>query len=171
MPARSLAASRFLVSSSRWQDWRWPGSSETGARAGSTSLQIGITYGQRGWKRQPVGGFSIDGGWPWICTRRSTSASRRGSEPISPHVYGWWGFLKICSTPPFSATSAAYMTTTSSAISATTPRAWDADGLQELERTCARRLPRDVFVQAHRLGELLPDLVHRVQARHRVLED
>ena len=55
---------------------------------GSSVLQMSITYGQRGWKRQPFGGFSSDGGGPWICTRRSTSASRRGSEPSRPHVYG-----------------------------------------------------------------------------------
>ena len=34
-----------------------------------------------------------------------------------------------------------------------------------------RRLRRDVVVQHHRLDELLADRVHRVQRRHRVLED
>ena len=49
---------------------------------------------QRGWNRQPAGGVSSDGGWPGICTSRSTSRSRRGSEPSSPHVYGWRGSLE-----------------------------------------------------------------------------
>ncbi len=64
------------------------------ASSGSSSWQTGITYGQRGWKRQPGGGMSSDGGWPGICTSRSTSWSSRGSEPSRPHVYGWCGRWK-----------------------------------------------------------------------------
>ena len=37
-------------------------------------------------------------------------------------MYGWWGRLKIEPTVPSSTTFAAYMTTMSSATSATTPR-------------------------------------------------
>ena len=39
-------------------------------------------------------------------------------------MYGWCGRVKISSTVPSSATRPAYITTTSSAISATTPRSW-----------------------------------------------
>ena len=37
-------------------------------------------------------------------------------------MYGWCGREKIASVVPLSATRPAYMTTTSSAVSATTPR-------------------------------------------------
>src|SRR5919204_525982 len=77
MPARSLCASRSFVASSRWQACRCAESSLSGASAGSVVLQISITYGHRGWNRQPRGGLSRDGGWPVICTSRSTSASSR----------------------------------------------------------------------------------------------
>ena len=96
--------------------------SRPGPSAGSVSLQIGITYGQRGWNRQPRGGKRSDGGWPEIWTSRSTSWCRRGSEPSNPQVYGWFGRWKRSCTSPSSWMRAAYMTTTSSATSATTPR-------------------------------------------------
>src|SRR6266516_6722915 len=86
VPARSFSASLSFVSSSRWQAWKWSESSLTGASKGSVVLQTSITYGQRGWNRQPLGGFRSEGGWPVIWTRRSTSASSRGSEPRRPHV-------------------------------------------------------------------------------------
>ena len=73
-----------LPSSSRWQACRCCGSFETGSSAGSTDLQSASTYGQRGWKRQPCGGFSSDGGWPWIWTRRSTSDVDPHSDPSRP---------------------------------------------------------------------------------------
>ena len=38
-----------------------------------------------------LGGRSSDGGCPGICTRRSRSMSRLGSEPSRPHVYGCCG--------------------------------------------------------------------------------
>src|SRR5438874_1815197 len=124
VPSISFWASRSFVSSSRWHAARWAGSSVTGLSGGSSFLQMSITYGHRGWKRHPCGGFSSEGGCPLIWTRRSRSVSSRGREPSRPHVYGMCGRRKIESTDPCSTTSAAYMTTTSSAVSATTPRSW-----------------------------------------------
>src|SRR6478736_763417 len=43
---------------------------------------------------------------------------------MRPHVYGWRGSLKIERTGPRSTMRAAYITITSSAVSATTPRSW-----------------------------------------------
>jgi hypothetical protein len=43
VPSSSFAASRSLVSSSRWQRWRCSGSVEIGDRAGCSVLQISIT--------------------------------------------------------------------------------------------------------------------------------
>jgi hypothetical protein len=50
-------------------------------------------------------------------------------------------------------------------------RVRDPDRLQQLERTQLRVAVRHVPMQHHRLDELLPDRVHRIQRRHRVLED
>ena len=47
----------------------------------------------------------------------------------------------------------------------------DADELQHLDGLVARRLLGDVVVRAHRLHELRPDAVERVQRGERVLED
>ena len=93
--SEAVAASRSFVSSSRWQRCEWSVSPVTPAQLGQLlACRSSITYGQRGWKRQPRGGLSSDGGWPGIWVSRSTSASRRGSEPSRPHVYGWCGRLK-----------------------------------------------------------------------------
>ena len=49
---------------------------------------------------------------------------RRGMDFNRPRVYGWSGSLKILLTSPYSISFPAYMTMTSSAISATTPISW-----------------------------------------------
>src|SRR4051812_41072781 len=84
--SRSLAASRFFVSSSRWHASRWSIASGAGRKSGTTVRHTLITCGQRGLNRQPFGGLSSDGGDPGICVRRSTSTPMRGNEPSSPHV-------------------------------------------------------------------------------------
>src|SRR5262249_30293188 len=86
MAPSSRAASRAFVSPSRWHACRCSDSPVTGRRSGSTERQTSMAYAQRGWNRQPRGGRSSDGGWPSIWTRRATSASSRGREPIRPHV-------------------------------------------------------------------------------------
>ena len=59
---------------------------------GSTVRWRSRTYGQRGWKRQPDGGSTSDGGRPGIGTSSAPSgASSRGIERSSPHVYGCCG--------------------------------------------------------------------------------
>src|SRR6266567_2950045 len=89
------------------------------------------------------------------------------------------------------------MASTSSAVSATTPRscvmkmnalphtpgelmrivvdaslgARDPDRLQELDRAGARNTRGDIPVELDRLDQLVPDRLHGVQRRHRVLED
>ena len=177
-----------------------------------------------------------------ICESRSSSTSSRGSDPSSPHVYGCRGCSKSEKTGARSTTLAPYITTISSAVSATTPRSWvmrttavparrleladetedlrlrrhverrrrlvrdqerglvderhrdhdalphaarrtgadgrrsafrarDADLAQPFDRPVARLPGRDVTVEQHRLHELAADAQHRVERRHRVLED
>ncbi len=78
--------------------------------------------GQRGSKRQPSGGASSDGGAPGIAARRRTRGrSGRGIDPRRPHVYGCCGSRKSCVFGASSTTRPAYITTTRSASSATTP--------------------------------------------------
>ena len=91
--------------------------------AGSSCGQSEKTYGQRGWNGQPVGTRMRLGGLPAIGWRRSLrGVSSRGIDWRSPHVYGCWGVERIVASGPRSATRPAYMTATSSAVSATTPR-------------------------------------------------
>ena len=99
--ASSFAASRSLVSSSRQQPGRGPRRPRSGASSGTFGRQTSITYGQRGWKRQPGGGRSSEGGWPGICVsaldvgRRAAAASRSG-----PTCTGGAGASKIVAHRP-----------------------------------------------------------------------
>src|SRR6202171_4802983 len=69
--------------------------------------------GQRGVKAHPEGGWIRSGGNPSIERNRSLrSASMRGSERSSDHVYGCCGLSKICSTGPCSTIWPPYMTRT-----------------------------------------------------------
>src|SRR2546427_7088514 len=100
---------------------RWPGPARA-SRSGST-WHASKTYGQRGAKEQPGARSMRDGGRPSIGRSRFVRGlSIRGIDASRPHVYGCWGSLKICSLVPLSITRPAYITVTSSAISATTPR-------------------------------------------------
>ena len=47
----------------------------------------------------------------------------------------------------------------------------DADELEHLDRDLARLAPRLALVQPHRLADLIADGEHRVERRHRLLED
>src|SRR4029079_8429072 len=82
------APRRAFSSALRKQASRCVGSAPVGVASGSCCRQRSNAYAQRGWKRQPCGGRSSDGGCPPICVRRSTVPSSRGSDPRSPHVYG-----------------------------------------------------------------------------------
>src|SRR5581483_1991656 len=108
--------------SSRWQRNRWSSPTVDSSSSGRSRRQTSITNWQRGWNGQPLGGRSSDGGWPGIWSSRPPAALRRGSEPSRPHVYGISGFANRSSTDACSTTRPPYMTITSSAISATTPR-------------------------------------------------
>src|SRR5207244_11719068 len=72
--------------SAKWQAEHWAVPS-TGRSSGVSSRHIGWAKRQRGWKAQPGGGGSIDGGLPVIGTSRSRPwSSSRGSEASSPSV-------------------------------------------------------------------------------------
>ena len=59
----------------------WPAPPSTGASCGSTRLWASRTYGQRGWKWQPLGRWIRLGGRPEIGTSSSSRGlSRRGIE-------------------------------------------------------------------------------------------
>ncbi len=147
------------------------GRSSAGVASGSSPRQRSNAYAHRGRNLQPVGGRRSDGGWPRICESRSSSTSRRGSEPSSPHVYGCSGCSKSENTGACSATRAAYMTTMSSAVSATTPRSWvmrttavPCSAWSSLDEAEDLRLRRHV----ERGGRLVGDQERRVvDERHR----
>ena len=67
---------------------------------------------------------SRSGGDPAIGTSRSRCTSERAIEFISPWVYGWAGWSYTVWMGPPSILAPAYITTTRSATSATTPRSW-----------------------------------------------
>ena len=46
-----------------------------------------------------------------------------------------------------------------------------ADEVEEVDTPLARRLAAHILVRPHRLGELVPDLQHRVERGHRILKD
>jgi hypothetical protein len=77
----------------------------------------------RGWKGQPAGRLNGCGIDPVIVgAARAASTRCSGSTCSNAFVYGCFGSWKMSSTLPCSTTRPRYMTTTSSAISATTPR-------------------------------------------------
>ena len=99
------------------------GSREHGSSSGSVSLQIGITYGQRGWKRQPAGGKQQRRRLPGdLDEPLDVLVQARQRAEQAPRVRMVRPAGRESRTSPSSWMRAAYMTTTSSAISATTPR-------------------------------------------------
>ena len=97
----------------------------TPARA-AVPLGAGVTaIGHRGANGQPGGRSTSSGGCPAIGTRGARAAlSTRGTAPSRPIVYGIRGRANSSSTAAFSTGRPAYMTSTSSAVPATTPRSW-----------------------------------------------
>src|SRR5262249_32940189 len=90
------------------------------ASGGSCATHRSLERGQRGAKVHWSGSIVSDGTRPGISWRRP--APRRGSAPSRPIVYGCCGDAKSSYTSASSTFRPAYMTTTRSAMSATTPR-------------------------------------------------
>src|SRR4029077_10752749 len=93
----------------RWQAVKRSGF--TSRQAGSSVRQCGMALGQRGWKRQPVGGLiglgiSPDSTMRW---RRVPGWSGRAAES-SACVYGWSGAAYTASHGPVSTSLPEYMT-------------------------------------------------------------
>ena len=89
---------------------------------GSSVAAVERVRAARRGTRQPAGSASIDGGWPGIVeSRRDLGRSSRGIEPSSPHVYGCCGLRNTRASCPARPSGPAYITTTRSAMSATTP--------------------------------------------------
>ena len=79
----------------------------------------------RGWNGQHSGMLIRLGGVPWMEYSRSpVPRSSRGTERISPRVYGCFGSAKMTSVAPRSTTRPAYITLMRSHIPETTPRSW-----------------------------------------------
>ena len=81
------------ICSVQWQATRWlgftPGISGTRSTGRSVSHFVSWRYGQRVWKRHPVGGFDGEGRSPVsrICSRRSSmSGSGTGTADMSARV-------------------------------------------------------------------------------------
>src|SRR6266545_416634 len=102
---------------------QWPG--RISRSAGRTPAQSSWpAYWQRGAKRQASGGASRSGGRPGMETRRPSrtfSPSSCGSAASRASVYGCSGVSKRSRVVACSTIWPAYMTTMSSAVSATTP--------------------------------------------------
>src|SRR5437764_3370469 len=122
-PACSSSHSRRRTSASSRHATKCSGSPGTGSKCGSIREWSGCAYGQRGWKWQPEGGLMRLGGVPGMGNRSASSLpSSRGIERSRPQVYGCSGRANTASAEAVSTIRPAYMTATSSAISATTPR-------------------------------------------------
>ena len=72
------------AASLRWQALRWPGA--TSRNTGCSTLHRSIACGQRGWKWQPVGGFSGEGISPLTVRNACRPAPRRGTWSSSACV-------------------------------------------------------------------------------------
>src|SRR5206468_3532251 len=83
----SGSSAPFATSSARRHATGWPVGPTSSGGMMSMHPADSRAYGQRGWKAHPLGGFSIDGGWPPIgMSGWLTSPSMRGSEASSPIV-------------------------------------------------------------------------------------
>ena len=112
-----------------------------GSSGGSTWRWRSRTYGQRGWNEQPPGRLIRLGGRPGIGTSSAPRGrSRRGIERSSPHVYGCSGAAKIFCAGARSTIRPAYMTATSSTVSAITPRSWVIITTAVSSSSCSRRI-------------------------------
>ena len=92
------------------------------ARARGRSSQRAKRCGQRAAKTHPVARSVTTGGAPGIAvSRRGRGRSSRGIDPSRLHVYGCCGSRNTSRVGPCSITRPAYITSTRSAIPATTP--------------------------------------------------
>ncbi len=92
------------------------------ARPGASSGRV-AGRGQRGANAQPGDGSSRDGGLPGMARSGSSSvSSSRGSESSRARVYGCAGAANSTSTGACSTARPPYITSTSCATRATTPR-------------------------------------------------
>ena len=83
--------------------------------AGTSAEQRSNTYGQRGWKRQPLGGRAGSGTSPGSASGRKPAPSAWGIAAMSASVYGCCGAPRARASAPISTTSPRYMTPTASA--------------------------------------------------------
>src|SRR5690606_19845124 len=77
-PASSFPYDRAPWPSYSQQAAHWP--SARSKRGGSSVRQRSMAWGQRGWKRQPVGGAMREGGSPVPVSSRSASAATRSGS-------------------------------------------------------------------------------------------
>src|SRR5690606_24264057 len=108
--------------SCRKQRTRCPGA--ISISSGSARRHFSQAFSQRGANLHPLGHSSGDGTFPRMEYKRFCSSSRLGTDLRSPSVYGCAGCSNRRKTSASSTTRPAYITTTRSAISATTPKSW-----------------------------------------------
>src|SRR5688572_18743510 len=93
--------------------------------AGARSLQTGMANGQRGWKWQPEGGETADGGSPARtirCRFRWRLGLATGTAESRAAVYGCWGAVDTAAAGPVSTMRPRYITATRALIERTTYR-------------------------------------------------
>src|SRR6059036_2756776 len=106
------------ISFAKWQRERWPAS--TSISSGRSRVQMSCAKRQRGWKRQPLGGFTRSGGDPGIARSFLFGPFTLGNASSRPIAYGCDGRSNTLSVVPSSTISPAYMMTIRSETSATT---------------------------------------------------
>ena len=81
-----------------------------------------MTFGHRGWNRQPVGGLRKSGGVPPMSYSSFLGPIILGNALISACVYGWNGSLNNVRRFPYSTSFPAYIIANVSQTSAMTDR-------------------------------------------------
>ena len=143
--------------------------------SGNSVGQGAKLYAQRGWKGQPLGTETSDGGVPSIATSWLRRTSIVGIERRSPQVYGCWGAVKISLAGPYSISRPAYITSTVSAVSAMGRVVRDEDHahvellLDPLDELEDLRLHRDVERSRRLIGYQHRRSVHERHRDHRAL--
>ncbi|EAU65581.1 conserved hypothetical protein [Stigmatella aurantiaca DW4/3-1] len=127
-----------------WHAADWP--SRLSSRRGSTWAQTSSARSHRSRKRQPPGRRRRLGTMPGMALNRlrsppASTSWKEGMERNRPAVYGWAGRAKRAFTGACSTTRPAYITTTASQLSATTPRSW-VMSITAIPRSAWSRLSR-----------------------------
>ena len=141
LDGRVLAVRSLLRSAgSQHADWCCGSPSDAGAAAAPRRGTGRTRSGQRGANGQPGGRLIRLGGVPGIGVSRLAPPARPAASAAGPRCRGGGGGRRCSRRGACSITAPAYITTTSSAISATTPRSWVIRMIAVPNSRCSRRI-------------------------------